>query len=407
LLPYILDQMWSQWPDWQRWLQRDVALDQVKATGQLIDQPSWWQQVITTLGSLLANGPQRILQFVLAHKPGLGQWMTGLYWLVMLVVLMGAWRVVLKPTHRRWFAWMLLCLVSGVVLVTLLRSFTPFYMLLSLTPLLAGMMALCAHTVVVVYRPLLVVLTLALVVLGSVPFLAFHKASKHRQMNLGSVMNVNHQMQPGWWQSQNTLDGITIYESHALSSPFCDQNTVINGPYAAAVEMTGGALIHFYCDHYQLQLGGSVKPSHEATVFIMHKSFWDRMGLPPEDWISPSWGQTSRYQNHAPQTAVELAPFDDYVHPPRSNRPAGTVQSLSKSIETENAAYLVITHLMPTQMRFAVDEVKVNGQSLQPVMQNAVNRLYHCADCGEGAANWLIEYRSDDPTVIDFNTLSQ
>ena len=381
LLPYLIDQIWHQWPDWQRWIERSSSMDQSNATGQVIEQLGWWQHVLATLHALVWTGPQRVLQFVLAHKPGLGQLMTGLYWLVVVVLLMGAWRLILHPKHRRWFAVVLLSLLLGVVLVTQLRSFTPFYMLLSLTPLLAGLMALCVYSLAARFQPLMVVLTLALVLLGSLPFFAFHQASKHGQVNLGPVMNVNQSVEPEWIHSKYTLDAITIKESRATSTLFCDHSTVINGPFASVLEMTGGALVHFFCDRYELQLGGQAKAGQQS-LFMMHKSFWDRMGRQPDQWIAPSWGITTRHQNHAPDTAVKLVPFNDYVHPPRTAIPAGTVMPYTHHFVTEQPAQLVISFLLPTRLQFAVDAVTANGQSLKPVMQNAVNWVYHCADCG-------------------------
>ncbi|WP_223788270.1 hypothetical protein [Marinicella meishanensis] len=406
LLPYLVDQLLHQFPDWQRLSQREATADQLKATGGAIEQPAWWQRLWLTVYSLLVTGPQRIVQFVVVHKPGLGQWMTGLYGLVVLGLLMGLWRLYFKPTHRRWFGGLLVGLLLGVVLVTSLRSFTPFYMLLTLTPLLAGLMALSLHALVAAYRPLLGVFTVALLLLGIGPMVAFHQASTNQQINLGSVMNVIEQPAPDWWQSHNTLDAITLQDSHDLSTLFCGQNSVVNGPYAAVLEMTGGALVHFFCPQQQLQLGG-VKKDHDQAVFIMHKSFWDRLSRGPEQWVTPSWGLTTGHQNHAPQTAVTLVPFDDYVHPPRTNMAAGEVTAETQTIATTNAPYLVISHLMPTQMRFAVDAVKANGQVQKPVVQNAVNRVYHCADCGAGPVSWQVDYRANDPTAIDFNTLPQ
>lgn len=406
LLPYLVDQWLNHFPDWQRFSQRDVTVDQIKAAGGAVEQPAWWQRLALTLGSLLVAGPQRVMAFVLEHKPSLGQLMTGLYWSVMLLVLMGAWRLLMRPTHRQWLGVMFAGLLLGMLGVIGLRSFTPFYMLLSLTPLLAGMMALCVHALATGYRSLLIAITLACLLLGSIPTLAFHQAYKHRQINLGPVMNVIEQPAADWLQGQNTLDAISLAEGRAASTLFCDQSSVVNGPFAAVLDMTSAALVHFFCDQYQLQLGGA-STGQDQAVFIMHKSFWDRLQRGPEQWLTPSWGLTTHHQNHAPNTAVQLQPFDDYVHPPRTAMPVGEETSHTEWVESTDAPYLVITYLMPTHIRFKVDSVQANDQPLTPVMQNAVNQVYHCVDCGDGAVTWQIKYRTNHANAIDLNTLTQ
>ncbi len=406
LLPFIIDQLIHGFPDYDRWVARNEGSDQIRATGKAVSDVSWWQHYIKNLFAILVEGPARILEFVHTHVPNLGLYMKYFYFTVMLTIGFGCLMMFKSPKLRKWFLMTFLGLMLILLLVTLMRSFTPFYMLLTLTPILSGLFALAAYALLKDFTAGRLACMFLLFCLGFIPYFAFHKAAKHHQINLGPVMNITQELPDNWMDSPETLDAMTVLESKKLSAFFCDKTTVVNGPFIPVLDFTSGATLQFYCAASQVHLGGTHN-NPDQVLFLMHKSFWDAIDRPPDQWLSPSWGLSQSHQNHAPDMNFSLQPFDDYVHPPRSNTQLGPKQEKEVVINTQNAPYLIVSNTLPANMRFAVSNITANGLPVTLVVVNAANRMYHCQSCNQQKVSWQFTLTANDFSAIDINTLPQ
>ncbi|TDR20344.1 glycosyltransferase family 39 protein [Marinicella litoralis] len=407
LLPYLIDQVINGFPDWTRFLQHDSLQNQIKASGSALHADThillhFWQN----LKAVLFGGPDRIITFVAAGSPQMGLCLAWLFGLVVVTSLLGiGWIMSGSTQFRKGLVHGSIWVLCALFLLTALRSFTPFYMLLPIIALVHGILALGFYQVISglknAWHLCLPMLFVPLVVL---PFWALQKAAVNGQVNFGSVMNVNVEMSDDWTKQQNTLDLMSINESQPIADYFCDQSVTLHGPFTAVLDVTAAVPLYFYCDQFGLILGGQFKPAYKS-IFVMHKSFWDQTGLVPQQWLSPSWGLTEGHQNHNSAQGLSLPVFNDYVHPPRSNHQLKAVKTHQLEIQSKASSYLVLSNMLPFNVQFAVKNITANHRPVELVVANAANRLYHCADCQSEPVTWRISLSTNDINVIDINTL--
>jgi len=377
LLPYIFDQLVYGMRDFERWLARNQSLEQIKTTGKTLSEQNWWQHWLGTARSLLITGPQRINDFVYFYTPKLGVYMGYFYMTLMSLVAIGTLVLLNDKRLRKYYFLAVTALLLAVLLVTLLRSFTPFYMVFSLTPVLAGLFAVAVYRLFQHFKLARVIIMTLLFCLGFIPYFAVHKASKNHQINLGPVMDITQKTPENWLHSKYTLDVLKVSESRVLSTVF-----------------------------FKVQLAG-IKTNQQQTLFLMHKSFWDLIKKQPDYWLSPSWGLSTQHQNHATHNGLNLVAFDPYIHPPRSNITLGSRQLLEKTVMTTNAPFLILTNVLPANMTFSVNDVTANGEPVKLVVENAANRLYHCPSCSSQAVTWQFNLETNYAQGIDINTLPE
>lgn len=407
LLPYLWDQLFNGMLDLDRFNSRNLEADQIRATGGTLTEQTWFTHWLNNMSALLIRGPQRIIEFVDYHVPNLGFYMRWIYVIVMSVVIMGVLLLIkeFKACYKG-FVLGIGGLLLAMLIVTFLRSFTPYYMLLSLTPVLTGLFAFAAYQVLKYSVGIRLLYLFLLFCLGLIPYFAFHKAVKHHQFSLGPVMNINQKLPEDWVLNKSTLDSVSIAESNHIASYFCEKSTIINGPFAPVVDFIGGVIFKFYCENSQIQLGGAISGSQQG-LFLMHKSFWDSIDKQPESWLSSSWGLTEKYQNHSSHAGLDIQPFSPYVHPPRSNTAVGSQQIITKELVTKDAPFLILTNVLPANMVFSVTEISANNQPVELVVANAANRLYHCSGCGNKAVTWQFSLKTNYAKGIDINTLPE
>lgn len=405
LLPYVFDQLAHGMTDLDRWLSRNQNLEEIRTTGKTISAQYWWQHWLGAVNSLLVTGPQRINHFVHFYTPNLGIYMWCFYMIAMFLVAVGTLLLFKNKQLRKLYILTVTAFLLAVLLVTLMRSFTPFYMLLSLTPILAGLLAVAVYHLFEHLKIARTILMALLFCLGFIPYFTVHKASKNHQISLGPVMNVTQKTPENWLHSNYTLDVLKVSESRALSTIFCDKSIVLNGPFATVIDMTAGATLNFFCDDFKIQLAGS-KSNEQQALFLMHKSFWDLIEKQPDHWLSPSWG-LANHQNHMAHSGLNLVPFNPYVHPPRTNTTLESKQLFKKTVATFNAPFLILTNVLPANMTFSVTDITANGEPVKLVVENAANRLYHCPLCNDQAVTWQFSLETSYAQGIDINTLPQ
>lgn len=406
LIPYLFDQLLNDFPDWTRWMNSDDGVDQLKATGKSVMVVPWWQHWFDNTYSMLIDGPKRILDFISYNKPSLGIYALFSYWLIMAVVIIGIAKIAVSNNHRKHFLIGVLMFALSMLLVVNMRTFTPFYMILSISPVLIGLLSLSAYVTLKNHNFLLFTYVFILFCLGLIPYFAFHKASKSGQVNLGQVMNITKEVKNNWQDDRFTLDMISIKDAEDLSIEFCEKRTVINGPLTAVLDFTSGATIEFHCDSFEMILGGQ-RSDFDQSLFLMHKSFWDKIGLSPIRWMTPAWGVISDYQNHATSGGISFKPFNDYIHPPRSEYPKKPFDKQLIVIKEDDAHYLALTNVLPANVQFKVNKITANEQAINTVIENAANRLYYCETCVGKLVEWRIELTTNDLNAIDINTFAQ
>lgn len=240
--------------------------------------------------------------------------------------------------------------------------------------------------------------------MGFLPLWALQKTSVNHQVNFGPVMNVNTELAKDWVNQQDTLDLLSINESKSIASVFCDQVVVLNGPFSVVLDVTAAAPLHYFCEDFALILGGKSQQGSKS-VYMMHKSFWKQIEQEPENWISASWGLTTRYQNHGPVQGLRPVVFDDYIHPPRSNHKVKPVKTHQLELVAKQFGPLSISNMLPFNVQFRVDKITANNLPVELVMANAANRLYHCTECQNEPVTWRLSLTSNDINVIDINSL--
>ncbi len=405
LLPYLVSQAMTGWPDWDRMVLHDGLANQIKASGSALNnEVGLWLHWLQNLKAIIYGGPVRIFNFVADVSPLAGALLAGLGLAVALVSVIGL-VMILKGLggFRKHLLFMVMMLLSALFLLTLLRGFTPFYMLLPLTALFHGIWALGFYVAIShMKQQLLYVLFGGFLLIGLLPIWAIQKAGIHDQINFGVVMDVNAEQPDGWIKNNDTLDVLTIQQSRELAEFFCGQSVILNGPLSVVIDVAAAVPMEFFCDEYDLRLGGKAADL-SRSVFVMHRSFWQYIEAQPVQWITSSWGSIERHHNSGHMMPIPPAVFDDYVHPPRSEHILKPIETHAIQLQTDQLRYLSVSNLLPFNVQFRVDKITANNTPVELVVANAANHLYHCQTCQEGPINWQLSITSNDIEVIDIN----
>lgn len=409
-LPYIMAQISDGFNDWHRWQALTQAGDELK-TGAVVEAESLLSALMGNLYALLIGGPQRMVGFVASVWPLAATIMLLLLSGLMATAVFNWIYAAINHRHRLLTKAKALLFVLGILLllltaITLLRSFTPFYMLLVFTPLLAFMWAWLLTAGGFYLRHQTGLLLLGIVLLGSIPIAALQKAAYSKQIHLGPVMNVRQTPDPNWQNNFETLDALTITDSRAWSDVLCADNVQLHGPGAFLMDLLSALPLRLSCPDRELLLGGLAQSEYQQ-LFLMHRSFWQAADLEPDRWLTPAWGLSKSIDVYNDYPALVPVAFDDYIHPPRSQRERQASQSINKQIRTEETSMLMVSHLLPFYSVTTVTEVTANDHKAKKVMANIGNQLYDCPACEPGPITWQIKLRTNDPTAIDMITLSK
>lgn len=403
-VPYFWSQVLDGFGDWTRWQALTQDIDQMRR-GLAAQDESFLSALMGNLNGLLLGGVQRMQGFVASVWPLFGTVYWGLFFILSGIVL-GHW------SYRLWrdkskllnklkpllLAFVLLFV--GLVLITALRSFTPFYMLFVLTPLLAFMWAWLL-SVGGQSTPLLTYgLVLVLMVLSSLPILSLQKAVYDGQVHLGSLGNIRQDVDVGWQTDFNTLDALTVSDAEVWADFLCQQAVQIHGPGALVLDLLSALPMRLSCPEKTVLLGGKPQQGYQQWL-LMHRSFWDVTALQPDQWLTAAWGLSQNIELYNDHQALQAVDFNNYIHPPRQLREKQVADTLSKQIQSNQQAVLMVTHLLPFYTMNSIKSVTANGHKAQIIMANIGNSLYYCSACQSGPVDWRITVRSNDPEALD------
>lgn len=410
-IPYLILQINDGFGDWQRWQALTQVADEMK-TGAQVQSENFISAWLGNLYALIVGGPQRLYGFVVSVSP-FGGIMMLFIMSGLLISTMGSWiyHIVYNRKHMR-TAWQMVLIgivILGVLVaaITVLRSFTPFYMLLVLAPLTAALWAwLLTAGGLFVFRKHLLVLLITIVVLGVLPIGALQKATYDGQVHLGPVMNVRQVPSDNWQTNFETVDALTVADSQAWSEVLCQGQIQLHGPGALLMDLLSALPRRLECPETNLLLGGRAQLSH-SQILLMHRSFWKKTLLKPDKWLTAAWGMSKNIEIYNEYEALMPVSFNDYIHPPRSLRERQAMQTFTKQIQSPEGAVIMISHLLPFYTVTQVTEVTANGLKAEKLMANIGNQMYDCPACESGPIDWQIKLRSNDPAAIDIIVLNK
>lgn len=407
-MPYLWAQVLDGFGDWARWQALTQEVDQMRR-GLSAQKDSFMTALFGNVYALLVTGMHRIYGFVASVKAIWGSLFMCLVALL-LAVIMTHWGYRLvrfrKPLKNQLKPLLLgiILLLLGVAMITALRSFTPFYMLFVLTPLLAFLWAWLLSVGGQLPIPVNAAVVIAVLLLGALPILALQKAVYDDQVHLGPLGNVRQMINEDWQTDFNTLDALTVSDAEVWAHYLCQNRIQLHGPGAAVLDLLSALPVRLSCPDKTVYLGGKPQIGYQQ-VLLMHRSFWHAARREPDQWLTPAWGLTKDMTLHNQEPAFQPIDFNDYVHPPRQRRATQPVQTLTRQLYSDGQAILVISHLLPFYTQNSVLSVRANGHKAENIMANIGNSLYYCATCQSGPIQWQITLRSNDPQALDIMTL--
>ncbi|MCF6301217.1 MAG: hypothetical protein L3J52_08900, partial [Proteobacteria bacterium] len=411
LLPfvhYIVEQFLLDFPDIQRILRFSNLKELLDYSGNNMPQSDgFFSGFVAIWNAIFILGPQRMSQFTSMQLPIGGNLIILVHFLLVLLYLTGS---IIQFKHAKQQMKMNLIFIGLIFVLimelVLLRPFTPFYMLLSITPFVAGLLAIGSYGLFKKlnfnYLYLLAVIVLSIAFL---PTVALYKTMKKDQINLGPVRNVQVAAPKNWQTREKTIDVVSIIDSEKIAQLICEtDSTTIHGPLAVVLDYTSAVILELFCQSHQLYLGGYTD-TNSKHLFFMHRSFWKKTKLQPEQWVTDSWGMTTQFDHLPIAKRLEIAPFDDYVHPPRISTDKPATQIFSYRFKTQRNAYLSITNMLPFYFRVKVIKVSANQFEQNSLMKNVGNTLYFCNECKTEEVLWQLEIETNNQSVLDINSL--
>lgn len=405
-VPYFWHQIQTGFPDWVRFTELNATSDQAKATGSLVEQRHWLTHTFQNLQALFVKGPHRVFEIVNHHLGGVGMFWVVTWYFVALLGMTG-WLIMLikRPLNMRVCGIAVFLGLLSLLLVSLMRSFTPFYMVLVLSPLCLGWVALGCMLWVRRHPSLLALLIVVITSSSLLMPAAWRHALENQQLNLGNTMNITDAAEPQWI-TQPTLDVISLQEHSEIAQAFCNSGAVINGQLAAPLETSSGVPLQWECGHQNILMGGV--HAGLPAVFTMRSDFWDAAQISPLSWLTTHWGQTDQYQNLTPQSQWTFATFDGNTYPPRSHMAPGPMRKQVMIFEETSSTHLLISNILPNNIGMQVQEVKANQRKVTPLISNLSNLLYECKHCQSGEKiKWEISIKTNEAKAIDINGFSR
>lgn len=409
-VPYMVSQWLDGMGDWIRWQALSREVDQARRGLSGVDA-SFLFAFSGNLQALMVGGLQRMQGFVSSVWPTAGI----VFWVLLssLVALaVGYWGYSLltkkgfRPLQTKVFITAGALLLIGLAMITVLRSFTPFYMLFVLTPLLTFIWAWCLSLGGQLPHTLTVLSVSVLLVLGTLPVAALQKAVYDGQVHLGPLGNVRQAVNTDWQTDNNTLDALTVSQVDDWATFLCRQNSQVHGPGAALLDLLSALPVKLVCPDNPVLLGGKPQAGYHQYL-LMHRSFWAQSDRHPNQWITPAWGVSENIELINSHAALQAAEFDNYVHPPRSLRQQQSMQTVHKSFQSNHDSLVVVSHLLPFYTANNIKAVTANGHKVKKLMANIGNSLYYCAACEPGAVTWDFTLQSNDPAALDIIILKK
>ena len=399
-VPYLYDQISNGFLDFQRLSNKAASSEKLNPL----------QRLPNFIISLFYYGPLQIRNFICEWNVIIGNSVFAIYIITCITSVAGYIKYIIKSKQNLiHFIWGSVVFILLCLMVLVLRSFIPFYMMLVLAPFILGGIAFGIFQIMVKKKLITIQLyCLILFFINIFPMLALTKQANNQQFVLPNVSNIEIPAKFNKFDLTKSLDGISIINTTHIQNLLCD-DIYVHGPFSIVLDYTSAIPVSFSCPQQNISLSGT-QNSAEKHVFIMHKSFWDSTDIKPEGWLYPGLGFTTEFTNHSHSNAWQLAPFDAYKHPQRKG-----IEKKSKSIfeytfSTHANSIIAMTNTLPFYISMNIESIEINNGELQPIklINNTGNWLYQCENClDQRKINWNIKISSEEKYAIDINEIYQ
>ncbi len=399
--PYLINQIIDGFPDVQRFSHKVNNVNHLNI----------FQRLPSLISSLFYYGPLKIRNFIYSYNSILANLFLGFYLTVLLLSLIGNSLFCLKSrsnllkTMKIFSSFLVFCLF-----LLKLRAFIPFYMILVTVPVTSGMLAFGLWQLFQQLKTRAYFFSTAIFFLiGILPNIVLIQFHKNQQFEIPNSNAIEHKVSMSEKPHSHGLDGVTMLSIADTNNFVLCHNISIHGPFTIVLDYTSAMIVNFFCPDATIKLGGdlSIQQKH---LFIMHKSFWNKIEQEPEAWLYSSFGYTTKFNNHSRATAWEIAPFDDYQHPQRLGLKRNPKKNYEYTFSTQAHSKIIITNILPLYLRIKIEKILINNdeQKAELLMENLGNTMYSCKNCTQNSTiQWKIVISADDENSIDINEISQ
>ncbi len=373
-----------------QWTEADTSLQRVSGFVGSDIGDGGPTEVIWTAWSLFVTGVQASFHLSLPGRLASGAYWVWTLWLLFLITAWAcAWRVI-SPAERRLWLGALASLLVALLILTLLRSRTPWYMTWALMPMAVTLLAITIHGVGTV-RPLrwlpaasicLLVALHALAVIGFIKRVDGDSELSIPAVNLFDVTNTRLE-----WSDP----GLVIPARHAgeVGAYLCQHPEQSIGGILGTVldERTAIDALLFCGSHGSLRVG----PCGENAVLGLPHSAWQQMGIEPDHQLSVAGLLSApRLSCHAGGPSLPMADASRYPFRPVFS---GLLQAHHAGVQLAPLQFLAVINQFPVLNGFDDLEVSLGGVSVAPIWRDRSTAIFECKACDQ-TADWHVEFKA-------------
>jgi hypothetical protein len=406
-LPYFYDQFLNGFSDLKR-LGNLSEFYQMRnhMAGNNNDGLSIFHRFPNFIMSLLYYGPLQIHHTIALNNSFMADLVLFCYLTLISISFIGMFVFMIKSkTNFYIIVRLLLIFILMCLMILSLRSFLPFYMVLVLVPVYTGIIAFGLWLTIQRFSSKFIfTITFLFFVFSLLPSLSIYYTYQNNQFEIHNTNEIESTPVFVNLKDMHGLDGLSTLNLSSFDQELCDEQ-FIHGPFTIVLDYTGGLPFHYFCPKHELNLGGVIK-NDEKHIFIMHKSFWDKILIEPQSYVFNVFGYTHKFINHSQTKSWSFLPFDNYNYPPIRDFTSRTKTTLKYEFMTEGNTPIVITNIFPNFNLIKIENVSVNNLKVDPEIYNIGNWLYRCQTCQNSINNtWEITITSKNHQAIDINEI--
>jgi hypothetical protein len=354
------------------------------------------REMLATAWSLISSGVQASFGLALPGAPGAAAHAVWLAWLVLLgAAWLTAWRFLPAGERRLWFG-ALGSLLAALLILSFLRSRTPWYMTWALMPLLATWLAVTLHGLgrqrLTRWMPSAsLALLLLFQVIAVFGFIQRIERDAELSIPAANLFDATHT------RLEWSEPGLAIASRHAREM----------GDYLCAHPgRSFGGILGKVLDERDsidalLACGARgalrVGPCGDDAVLGLPHSAWRRLGMAPDERLAVA-GLLSGSRLTCLAGGPSLPMADGTRYPFRPVFP-GPVQEQASVFRLESAQWLAVINQFPVLNPFGSLTVRAAGRPMTPVWSDRSTSIYRCASCGE-VVEWRVEYEAAAPAQV-------
>jgi hypothetical protein len=328
---------------------------------------------------------------------------------VLLSVVAGATIGLSQRRNRKTLLLSIIALSVTILIVSLLRRVTPFYMLYVALPLLGLAIALSwEHLYATRYRALAVIACITTLSAQLLIVYGIVESSKSGLLDSRLPFGSDLQLVP----RERKLQPVTSAPTRdAFARWLCAQpgTTVIHGSFSAALDIGLGVELPLSCSDVDVRIGRKLKiadPVPPGTHWI---------GLPQDVWRDLAIGTEVNLNGVAlnrvsavqyPKQAMSAANGETY--PPRLDDMLAALEAKSWQSEFTSSSTEVVSvaALIPLLSNWRVDAT-ANGELVKPTHAFGSNVLFRCEPCTKNASvAWRVQVSGATPETTSIVTFS-